>query len=83
MYIRLLRKSVHIKTFTVSHRQAFGWEVYEEEDSRVILTVRYRDWHRVERAIRTFASKAASLRKHGWTEHPIVDQVRGFPASTH
>jgi hypothetical protein len=41
----------------------------EQEDSRVILAVWYRDWHRVERAAQTFAGKAKSLVERGWTEH--------------
>jgi len=73
MYVRLLRKLGHTKMFSVTHRQPFGWDVNEEEDSRIVVTVRYRDWHRVERAIRTFAGKAASLREHGWTDHAVID----------
>ena len=40
MYTRLLRKSVHTKKFTISHDQLEGWEVSEEEDSRLVLSVR-------------------------------------------
>ena len=58
MYIRLLRKSAHIKKFSVTYQQPHGWVVHEEEDSQVVVAVRYRDWHRVERAIRAFANKA-------------------------
>ena len=75
MYIRLLRKSAHTKKFTVNH-QPHGWEVHEEEDSHVVVTVLYRDWHRVERAMRAFATKAESLRERGWTDHAIVDRLR-------
>jgi hypothetical protein len=71
MYIRLLRKATHTKKFTISHHQPFGWEVHEEEDSRVIVSVRYRDWHRVERAMRAFANKAESLCEHGWSDYSI------------
>jgi len=71
MYTRLLRKSVHLKKFTISHDQQ-GWEVSEEEDSRLVLSVRYKDWHRVERAIHTFADKAKSLRQHGWTDYVVT-----------
>ena len=76
MYIRRLRKSVHTKTFTVNYQQPHGWEVHEEEDSHVVVTVRYRDWHRVERAMQAFATKAESLRERGWTDHAIVDRLR-------
>ena len=76
MYIRLLRKSAHTKKFTVTHKQPFGWEVHEEEDSRIVVSARFRDWRRVERAMRTFANKAASLREHGWTDHAVIDIAR-------
>jgi len=58
MYTRLLRKSAHTKRFTISRDTHSGWKVSEEEDSRLILAVRYQDWHRVERAIEAFAKKA-------------------------
>jgi len=71
MYTRLLLKSAHSKKFTVTWDDDAGWEVSEEEDSRVVLSVRYRDWHRVERAMKMFGAKATSLVKNGWTERPL------------
>jgi hypothetical protein len=77
MYTRLLRKSVHTKRFTISHNES-GWEVSEEEDNHVILSVCYRDWHRVEHAMQTFAKKATSLRQRGWADYSInPTMVRG------
>jgi hypothetical protein len=73
MYIRLLRKSVHTKKFTITRHQPGGWDVAEEEDSRIVVSVRYLDWHRVERAMRTFATKAESLREHGWSDHAVFE----------
>ena len=70
MYTRLLRKSEHTRKFTVSHDYQEGWRVSEEEDSRLVLSLHYRDWHRVERAIKMFGDKARTLRECGW-----VDQV--------
>jgi hypothetical protein len=75
MYTRLLRKSVHTKKFTVVHNRESGWEISEEEDNRVILSIRYKDWHRVEHAMQTFAKKAASLRKHGWADYSLSPSV--------
>lgn len=69
MYTRLLRKAAHTKKFTITKGQDGVWNVAEEEDNRVIVTVSYRDWRRVERAMETFALKAMSLRRHGWLEH--------------
>jgi hypothetical protein len=71
MYTHFLRKSVHTKKFAISHDHQLGWEVSEEEDSRVVSSIRYRDWHRVERAKQMFAEKAKALRQRGW-DHYLV-----------
>jgi len=72
MYTRLLHKSGHTKKFTISHDQQEGWQVSEEEDSRLVLAVCYRDWHRVERAIKMFAEKARALHERGWVDHVVT-----------
>ena len=71
MYTRLLRKLAHTKKFTISHEQE-GWQVCEEEDSQLVLSVRYKDWHRVERAMQTFANKAKSLQQRGWADLTVM-----------
>ena len=68
MYIRCLQKAAHIRRFSITPTLGSGWEVRYEQDSRVIKSVRYRDWHRVERARMTFAREAALLEQSGWTE---------------
>ncbi len=45
-----------------------GWEVREECDSKVVRKVQYQDWHRVERARRSFATKMRELKADGWAE---------------
>ena len=75
MYTRLLLKSTHAKKFTVRCDDTAGWEISEEEDSRVVVCVRYRDWHRVERAMKLFATKATWLVKNGWIESPLPNSV--------
>ena len=45
-----------------------GWEVREEQDSQIVWSIRYTDWHRVERARMTFAREAATLASAGWKE---------------
>jgi hypothetical protein len=82
MYTRLLRKSVHTKKFTISQDQHEGWEVSEEEDSRLVLSVRYKDWHRVERAMQTFADKANSLRQRGWADYVVTATIERPSART-
>ena len=78
MYTRLLLKSAHSKKFTVQWHDHAGWEVSEEEDSRVVLSVRYRDWHRVERAMNRFADKATSLLEKGWIEYPFPTGINAL-----
>ena len=43
-----------------------GWELSEETNHRTIRTVRYTDWHRVERAITLMRMEAATLEENGW-----------------
>ena len=68
MYTRSLRKAAHIRRFSITSTEASGWEVRYEQDSNVIRSIRYDDWHRVERARMTFAREAALLEESGWTE---------------
>ena len=72
MYTHFLCKSDHTRKFTISHDHQLGWEVCEEEDSRVVLSIRYRDWHRVERAKQMFADKAKGLRQTGWDDYLVT-----------
>jgi hypothetical protein len=68
MYTRLFQKAAHTRKFTISSTGESGWEVRDEQDSHVLRRVRYRDWHRVERARMTFALEAAVLEESGWNE---------------
>ena len=68
MYARLLRKAEQTRRFTVSESVASGWEVRDEENSHVLRHVLYTDWHRVERAMMTFARQAMTLQDAGWVE---------------
>jgi hypothetical protein len=68
MYARIFRKADQTRRFTITDAGGSGWEVREEQDSRVIRSKRYTDWHRVERARMAFATLAASLEDSGWRE---------------
>ena len=68
MYTRSLRKAAHVRRFSITSTEDCGWEVRYEQDSNVISSVWYRDWHRVERARMTFAREAALLEESGWKE---------------
>jgi hypothetical protein len=69
MYTRHFRKASHTRKFTITTTGDSGWEVRDEHDSCVIRRVRYRDWHRVERARMSFALEAVLLEKSGWNEN--------------
>jgi len=68
MYTRCLQKAAHIRRFSITSTPGSGWEVRYEHDSHVVRSIRYRDWHRVERARMTFAREAALLEESGWKE---------------
>jgi hypothetical protein len=40
-------------------RGTVGWDVREEDDSRVVRQTTYQDWHRVERAMHAFELEGA------------------------
>jgi hypothetical protein len=64
----MLEKAGRTRRFTITNAATAGWEVREEQDSRVIWSMRYTDWHRVERARMAFAREAATLARAGWKE---------------
>ena len=68
MYERMLRNASTVRRFTVTYLQSAGWDVREEQDSRILRRVVYHDWHRVERASLTFSLEAKSLLQSGWVE---------------
>jgi len=55
--------------------------VSEDEDSYLVLSDRYKDWHRVERAKQTFANKAKSLQEHGWADLTVMVERSSVPSS--
>ena len=68
MYARSFRRAATHERFTIIDTGSAGWEVREEQNSRVVRIVRYDDWHRVERALLHFAREAVTLRENGWIE---------------
>jgi hypothetical protein len=64
----MFQKAGQTKRFTITEASSMGWEVREEQDSQVVWSIHYTDWHRVERARMTFAREAASLASAGWKE---------------
>jgi hypothetical protein len=66
MFTKELVQSGRIRRFTIQEASGDGWEVREEEDSRVLRRTRYADWHRVERALGEVLQKVATLEEQGW-----------------
>ena len=68
MYARVFHRAGEIRRFTITDAGTAGWEVREEEGSRIVWRRRYTDWHRVERARMSFATQAIQLAASGWKE---------------
>jgi hypothetical protein len=68
MYTRIFRKAAQTRRFTVTPAISSGWHVRDEQDSHIIRNALYHDWHRVERAMMTFAREALTLQDAGWIE---------------
>ena len=66
MYECNLSNDGHTRRFQIKPLPVFGWEVREEEDSRLVSTRVYDDWHRVERARSAFRVAVGSLKRDGW-----------------
>lgn len=64
---RYLVNEGHVHHFVVCHGAA-GWDVCEEEDSKIIHQAHHDDWHRVERVVHRFEHAALTLEQAGWTE---------------
>jgi hypothetical protein len=66
MFTRELTQAGHVRRFSIEPAAGSGWEVREEQDSRVVRRVRYDDWHRVERALLTMREQVMELEENGW-----------------
>jgi hypothetical protein len=65
-FSKQLVQAGHTRRFTVSDASGRGWEVREEQDSRVVRQVWYTDWHRVERALSVITLRVDELEREGW-----------------
>jgi hypothetical protein len=66
MFTRELTRAGQVRRFTIRESGGYGWEVREEQDSRVVRRVCYDDWHRVERALVTMREQVQELEARGW-----------------
>jgi hypothetical protein len=68
MYARTFRKAEQERRFSIVDAGPAGWEVKDEQNSRVVRRIVYDDWHRVERARMAFAHEGEKLKDAGWSE---------------
>ena len=66
-FYKSLRKADSVRNYSIKATET-GWEVREEQNSEVVKAAHYQDWHRVERAQRSFTIALDSLRNEGWQE---------------
>ena len=66
MFLRELTCAGHTRRFSISERSETGWVVRDEQDEQILKKVCYKDWHRVERALRMFNLLADDLEMRGW-----------------
>ena len=71
MFVKELYRAGHTRKFSIKDRRPAGWEVRDEQDSRVLKHVHYTDWHRVERALTRFALTIDDLESNGWRVAPM------------
>ena len=66
MYEEFKSHDGHSRRFVVGRSSDnSGWKVRHEEDDRLITSVVYHDWHRVERARNAFVAEMTALRRRG------------------
>jgi hypothetical protein len=68
MYAVTLKKNQDTRRFSITATEHSGWEVREEENSKLVSRQVLTDWHRVERAQMGFAHAVDSLVDEGWSE---------------
>ena len=67
MFSISLQRADHVRQYSIRSVHDSGWEVLVEEDRTLTHHVRYRDWHRVERALALFRREVDDLIARGWT----------------
>ena len=66
MFSIRLHRAEHVRQYSVQSSRDAGWEVSLREDRALTRSVRYDDWHRVERALAVLRREVADLRAQGW-----------------
>jgi hypothetical protein len=58
----------HTRQFTIEKSNDAGWEIREEQDSRIVRESRCGDWHHVERTRAAFEWQVLALEQAGWRQ---------------
>ena len=66
MFHLSLQCADHVRHYSITAANPFGWEVKLEEDRQVRRNDLYQDWHRVERAMALFELEVLQLTASGW-----------------
>ena len=67
MFTKQLSRSGQVRRFSVvTDELGDGWEVRIEQDSTIVRSTRYADWHRVERALLLIEQDVSELENLGW-----------------
>ena len=74
MFHLSLQSNDHVRRYSITAVQPFGWEVRFEEDRELRRHDFYEDWHRVERAMALFKREVIELTESGWL--PLGDVSR-------
>lgn len=73
MFNLRLRHAQHIRHYSITSSESWGWEVRMEEDDSIRRHDYYQDWHRVERAMAAFQREVEELTERGWQLAPTID----------
>jgi len=66
MILLELRRGTETRSFSVTNNRPAGWVLHEQSNCETVRTVRFNDWHRVERAIDLIRQDVAALELEGW-----------------
>ena len=68
IFKKIMVRGHHVRSFSIEPTAPEGWIASEEADQQIVQWWRYRDWHRVERAVARFLHTAAKLKRAGWVD---------------
>jgi hypothetical protein len=70
MFALSLSRAEHTRRYSIVAVAPAGWEVRCQEDQTLCRLDYYEDWHRVERALKSFQLEVSRLSENGWQVAP-------------